>query len=414
MIEGGLELTQQVAQNNRQQSQQSQHQVQQKSRWLVAIIEEVDRPLSRGVAIFSFILAVALAVQYVLSPNDDNADYKLWWLILSFVGLSWCIINIAFWRTLSMRTLRIWWAIVPAVGAVRLLTIGWGVKLEPGQEFYIESWIGGSTFCLFLIFVLRPVWLTTAIMLSAVLPVVSLLLATGSVPLSVLKMVPLYGSFILPAVVYLTVRKVLIRLKDTAAEAKTQEQRRVVAAAVARSRSQFVRLVHDEVLASLSSAMHHEGAPPPEVRRQAARALSMLEEGFSDQSDATESCTEVRVRLEQAVDEMGQAFELDVHAGDGRLPATVVAVLMGATREAMRNSVQHAGPHATRVLHAQIDADEVVIGVRDDGPGFSQHEAQPDRMGVSRSILAPMRELEGAHAEIDTSHGTRVVLRWTR
>jgi signal transduction histidine kinase len=380
---------------------------------LVPLHEEVDRPLSRAVAVTSFILAYVLAVRDVLPPVVFR-DYEWWWISLSAVTLSWGVINAAFWRTMSMRVMRAWWLIVPIIGGVRMLTIGWGVTLPPDEEFLIESWIGGSTYIIYLIFWLRPVALMTVVVASAFLPVLSLFWATGAVPTAVWAMIPVYASYILLATLFLTVRAVLIRLHAVAAETRRQQRVTAEAVAEANSRAHFMRLVHDEVLASLTAAIHTEGPPSATVRRQAAEALTTLEPGVPRDRALSETCDQVRLRLLHLVDEMQAEFQVSIDTLQGQVPTVVVDTLLAATREAMRNSVRHAGPQVARILHARITPDEMRIEVSDDGPGFEFSNVPADRMGVRHSIVATVAKLDGGRAHIDTSDGTRVVLQWKR
>lgn len=225
-------------------------------------------------------------------------------------------------------------------------------------------------------------------------------------------MIPIYASYILLASLFLTIRAVLLRLHAVAAESRHQQAVTAIAVAEARSRSRFVRLVHDEVLASLTAAIHVVGRPSPAVRNQVAEALTILEHGGAQQPAMRVSCDQVRLRLLQIAEEMELKFEVTLDTQPGQVRAGVADTLLSATREAMRNSVRHAGRQAAREVHARISATEIHIEVCDDGPGFDPSSVGFDRLGVRQSIVAAVEKLDGGSARIDTSRGTQVVLQW--
>lgn len=399
------------------------------SRWLVSLVPPVDRALSGGVAVTTFLLAFLLALRDVLPPFEFR-DYAWWWVSFSAVTLSWGVINAAFWRTMRLSTLRRWWILVPTIGMVRMLTIGWAVDVAGGDTFQLESWIGGSTYLVYLIFVLKPIALMTVVLASALLPAVSFMMAIGYVPASVWHMIPVYASYVLLVANFLGVRQILVRLHAVTETAHVQQHRAAIAQAAARSRARYARLVHDEVLASLSGAMLVHGEPSHEVRQQASQALAVLDSGFdtgfssglegrrSTRKDVPgsgfESCAAVRAALLHLAGECEEPFTVDVHAGEGMIPTDVATVLISASREAIRNSVRHAGSGAHRTLRAHVAADHARVEIADDGPGFVREQVSGDRLGVSHSIVAALEHLEGGQATIQTVGGTRVVLTWRR
>src|SRR5690349_10232061 len=74
-------------------------------------------------------------------------------------------------------------------------------------------------------------------------------------------------------------------------------------------------------------------------------------------------------------------------ADDGRtaVPHDVAEALVSALRQAVRNSIAHAGPSARRTVHVTASGGGVRIVLADDGPGFDAAAIAPERMGIAVS-----------------------------
>jgi signal transduction histidine kinase len=81
------------------------------------------------------------------------------------------------------------------------------------------------------------------------------------------------------------------------------------------------------------------------------------------------------------------------------LPACDVEELVAVVREALANTARHGGPEAKSWVLAEDLGEEVMVTVRDDGPGVEDGQladAEADgRMGVSRSIRGRVADLGG-------------------
>ncbi|HEX3651065.1 MAG TPA: DUF5931 domain-containing protein [Pseudonocardiaceae bacterium] len=91
------------------------------------------------------------------------------------------------------------------------------------------------------------------------------------------------------------------------------------------------------------------------------------------------------------------------------LPARLAAELAAVVREALSNADRHAGPGAHAWVLLEDLSDEIVVSVRDNGPGIepgrlAAAEAE-GRMGVARSIRGRVTELGGT-ADLRTEVGT--------
>ena len=90
------------------------------------------------------------------------------------------------------------------------------------------------------------------------------------------------------------------------------------------------------------------------------------------------------------------------------LPAGTAFELTAVVREALSNVDKHAGPDARAWVLLEDLGDEVVISVRDDGPGIPEGrlasaEAE-GRMGVAQSIRGRVEALRGT-LELQTGPG---------
>ncbi len=81
------------------------------------------------------------------------------------------------------------------------------------------------------------------------------------------------------------------------------------------------------------------------------------------------------------------------------LPACDVYELVAVVREALANTARHGGPEAKSWVLVEDLGDEVVVTVRDDGPGVEEAQLADakagGRMGVSRSIRGRVADLGG-------------------
>ncbi|MGH3934489.1 MAG: sensor histidine kinase, partial [Pseudonocardiaceae bacterium] len=100
--------------------------------------------------------------------------------------------------------------------------------------------------------------------------------------------------------------------------------------------------------------------------------------------------------------------EISVPATAVPLPTGDVEELVALTREALANTARHGGPEARSWVLVEDLGAEVLLTVRDDGPGVDEAQlaaAELDgRMGVSRSIRGRVADLGGT-LTLDTGPG---------
>ncbi|SFA80614.1 Signal transduction histidine kinase [Amycolatopsis marina] len=92
-------------------------------------------------------------------------------------------------------------------------------------------------------------------------------------------------------------------------------------------------------------------------------------------------------------------FQVSAPAGEVRLPAAVVAELAAVVKEALINVDRHAGPQARAWVLLEDLSGEIVITVRDDGPGIAEGRlevaAEQGHLGVAESIKGRVAALDG-------------------
>ncbi|GAA4285811.1 sensor histidine kinase [Georgenia daeguensis] len=221
------------------------------------------------------------------------------------------------------------------------------------------------------------------------------------------------SGLIVMSVVWLVLRAA--RAVDAAAAADAEH-----AVSEARSQSRdaerhrLAAIVHDGVLAALLAGSSGT-APPAAVALEARRALDDLDElrQPSTASGEVEAGDLVlRLRLRAAVIGDGAAVRADVEPT--RIPELVAVKLVAAAAEALRNSVRHAGPGATRTVTVTVRPGRAEVRVRDDGAGFDPASVPAARLGVRGSIEGRMSRLPGGYAEVRSTPGagTEVVVGW--
>ena len=177
------------------------------------------------------------------------------------------------------------------------------------------------------------------------------------------------------------------------------------------ARTRAAALVHDEVLATLTLAGSGLPVPRDALARQAAHASRMVTDVAREPATPA---SPLRVALARAARDAGASFRADA-AGDAEPPPAVEEAIVAAARQALDNSVRHAGEGARREVVLTARDDRVAVDVRDDGHGFDLAAVPPDRLGIATSIVRRMRDVPGGEADVRSSPGggARVSLRWT-
>jgi signal transduction histidine kinase len=200
----------------------------------------------------------------------------------------------------------------------------------------------------------------------------------------------------------------VLGLAATAARRATEQLRRSARAEAATAeRERLARSIHDSVVQVLARVRARGGqldGEAGELARLAGEQEIALRCLFSAPQGATGE-QDLAGALHQLA---GPRVEVSVPATAVPLPAADVDELMAVTREALVNTVRHGGPEAKSWVLVEDLGEEVVLTVRDDGPGVGNGQLadalSDGRMGVSRSIRGRVADLGGT-LTLDTGPG---------
>lgn len=176
-------------------------------------------------------------------------------------------------------------------------------------------------------------------------------------------------------------------------------------------RERLARSIHDSVLQVLARVRRRGaelGGEAAELARLAGEqeiALRALVAAAAPDSTASGD-VDLRAYLQIMA---SPTVEVAVPGTRVMLPAARAAELAAVVREALSNVSRHAGPDAHAWVLVEDLADEIVVSVRDDGPGIAPGRlaaaAAEGRLGVAKSIRGRVAELGGT-ADLRTGDGT--------
>lgn len=370
----------------------------------------IDRQLGRLISVCGPLLMIGMTVPTLA----DAANFAAWWNIIGAILAATILVGAVAGHRLPARVLRAWWVAGPAVGAVLFGTaflayhgpdpdpvVPWVWTFEAILVTYPVLWL--------------PVWgAISGAVVSGLLPALSGLLVLGRVPESVAALTPIHVSNLAFIVLFAGMRARLNRLRAAERRAGDLDEQRVRAAADAEHRRRRTAMVHDHVLSVLTAAAAFTGRPPPALRAEAREALRRLDGPPLGTGEHPLDTAAARDRLLTGLASIDPDCPVRSRVAPGTVPGDVVDAVVGAAAEALRNSLRHAGPGATRVVDATFDPAAIRVEIIDDGPGFDPAAVDAARLGVRASIAARMRSVPGGDATIDTrpEQGVRVVASW--
>ncbi|HEV7451722.1 MAG TPA: DUF5931 domain-containing protein [Pseudonocardiaceae bacterium] len=196
----------------------------------------------------------------------------------------------------------------------------------------------------------------------------------------------------------------------TAARRATEQLRRAARAEAATAeRERLARSIHDsvvQVLARVRARGGHLEGEAGELARLAGEQEIALRSLFSATPPGSATGEQDLAAALQPL--ASPRVEVSVPATAVLLPAGDVEELVAVTREALANTARHGGPDAKSWVLVEDLGEEVVLTVRDNGPGVDDAQladAEIDgRMGVSRSIRGRVADLGGI-LTLDTGPG---------
>ncbi|NUR73367.1 MAG: sensor histidine kinase [Hamadaea sp.] len=360
--------------------------------------------LWRAVAVFRF-AALAYAVVLLATSYDE---YVRPWLGLAVVVvmLIWSIVAAIAYADPQRRR----W---PLLGADMLVTLGclfassWVMnpdRLSRGAATLPMAWVAGAVLA-WAIAGGRRWGLSAALVVGAV----DLTLRGQITPTT------LNGTVLLLLAGFSI--GYLVRL---AGEAEQRLQRAAEMEAATRERERLARGIHDSVLQVLALVQRRGaeiGGEAAELGRLAGEQEEVLRSLVgSDPAVAKSGTVDLKTLL---TPKASAKVTVSSPATPVWLPERTAEELAAATASALDNVQRHGGPQARAWVLLEEEESEVIVTVRDDGPGIVPgrlaEAAAAGRLGVAQSIEGRVRDLGGATVITSTpGEGTEVEMRIPR
>lgn len=206
-------------------------------------------------------------------------------------------------------------------------------------------------------------------------------------------------------------------------EAEKRLQKAGQMEAATRERERLARGIHDSVLQVLALVQKRGtelGGEAAELGRlageQEATLRTLVGVGPAGPVNADADQCDLRAMLGERTP---ASVSVAAPAGAVWLPCAVAAELSAAVGSALDNVTRHGGEAAKAWVLIEDEGDEVIVTVRDDGPGMAAgrlaEAAAAGRLGVAQSIEGRLRDLGGAAVITSTlGEGTEVEMRVPR
>ncbi|EIF01184.1 MacS family sensor histidine kinase [Saccharomonospora glauca] len=175
-------------------------------------------------------------------------------------------------------------------------------------------------------------------------------------------------------------------------------------------RERLARSIHDSVLQVLARVRRRGselGGEAAELARLAGeqeialRALVTTEPPGTSENDTADLRSALQLLSTSRV-------QIAAPAGEVTMPSQVVDELVAAAKEALSNVDKHAGPSAKAWILLEDLGEEIVLTIRDDGPGIPSGRLEQalaeGHLGVAKSIRGRVAELGGT-CTLETAPG---------
>src|SRR5918997_1311747 len=347
---------------------------------------DIMTPLWRGVVVLRIVTA-AFAIAAIIVHHDGYARPNLGWAVLVGIAI-WTILTcLAYSYDVTRRILVIGLDLL-----VTLALMGSSVLvLSPEQ-------LGEATQRTPL---LTTVWACGPVVAAAVhAGWIAGTLFGAAVSIADIWVRGFFSTDLARDTILLVGTGFVLGLVATAARRATEQLRsRSRAEAATAERERLARSVHDsvvQVLARVRAQGSHLDGEAGELARLAGEQEIALRCLFHAAPPGRTGERDLEAALQQLA---SSRVEVSAPATAVPLPACDVDELVAAVHEALANTARHGGPQARSWVLVEDLGEEVVVTVRDDGPGVEDGQladAEADgRMGVSRSIRGRVADLGG-------------------
>ncbi len=359
---------------------------------MLAAATDIITPLWRGVVVLRIVTA-AFAIAVIIVHHDGYARPGLGWAVLAGIVIWTVVICLAYSYDITRR--------IHVIGLDLLVTLAL-MACSP-LVLSAEQRTEPTT-------LLTTVWACGPVVAAAVHAgrVVGALVG-AAVAVADVWVRGDFNTDIARDVLLLIGTGFVLGLVATAARRATEQLRQAAhAEAATAERERLARSIHDsvvQVLARVRARGGHLDGEAGELARLAGEQESALRCLFSATPHSTTGEQDLAAALRQLA---SPRVEISVPATAVPLPAGDVEELVAVAREALANTARHGGPEARSWVLVEDLGAEVVVTVRDNGPGVNDAqlaEAELDgRMGVSRSIRGRVADLGGT-LSLDTGPG---------
>jgi signal transduction histidine kinase len=355
--------------------------------------EQVQRTLFRILAVLRLVV-LGYAVVVNVGRMDEMARPGLAWAGLAAMVL-WTLLADAVYELVRHRPL--WFFVADVVVACGLLMLTLATHSDDMRERGVSS--------------LPTLWVMGAVLAVAIGHgwwqglVAAVCVSIADVAVRVETSANTWANIFLLMVAAAAVGRMSTAL-CRAAEARAATER---LRAALEERARLARVVHDGVLQVL--AMVQRRTQDSEEYGDLARLAAEQEASLRSlvQYDARTVARPVTsgpgTDLVHALEQVAGGHSLSGPGGRVTLPDPVVAELTAAVSECLLNVSRHVGDDARAWVLVEELGEEVVVTVRDEGPGIAADRlavaAAEGRMGVSESIRGRLRDL-GGRAELTT------------
>ncbi|MFZ4896491.1 sensor histidine kinase [Plantibacter sp. Mn2098] len=370
----------------------------------------IDRRLGWLIALGGCIVILDQTI-FTLSSLDE---WSTWWNGGSLAVVLAIIVLAVGGQVLPQRVLTtMWWALPIAYMALQATWL-FGYRGAHPDTATPWLWTVEPAIVTMLLLMLRPAVAVVTSMAISFTPAVSSLLAIDMVPPGIARDTPDQLGNVVYLVIFIGVRLQLQRLHTLESEAHRQARRQVKAAVLAEQQTRVSRIVHDEVLSVLSTAMQSDGTPSTVLRAAAARAMTVLDESAGEHAVGGDliPVSDAVALMVGNLEMLGDGCAVETRVTDGVIRRQVADAISLAAAEAMRNSVRHAGDLASRLIEVSASPERLQVLIIDDGVGFVPDEARSG-MGIPESIERRMADCGGsASIRSRPGQGTAVTLVW--